>query len=199
MIYAIEMGLFFLFIFPLFSISLQQAGASIPLGPPTVSTQIDGIGFGNSGNRFSAFVECSNGKHISFDGGSMLTFSAILSINKQQEKQHEPSTNNIGLNDKHNAIGTWQIEYRTTLNDQLLYQEGIITSMDFEEKSYLLYGTETHDDVCGTINERIVIEAWCLDNIPIKYLNFAGDKSGSTAPPDYLKVYRFFSSKVSCV
>jgi hypothetical protein len=183
---VIEIGLLFLLIFPLFSAYSHQADASIPFGTSAISSQIDGMGFGNSGNRFSSFVECLHGKQISFDGGSMITFSAMLSINQQHEAN------------KHNANGTWHIEYRTSLNDQLLYQEGIITSLDFEEKSYLLYGTETRDDVCGTINDRIVIETWCLDNTPIKYDNFAGDKPGSFAPPDYIKIYHFFSSKVSC-
>ena len=39
----------------------------------TNTTQIIGRGFGNNGNSFSAFIECSDGKYFSFDKGSLIS------------------------------------------------------------------------------------------------------------------------------
>lgn len=153
-------------------------------------THIYGRGFGNNGNSFSAFIECSDGKYLSFDKGSLISFSSDLSRTAHQDKYDQYYDDN--------AVGTWQIEYGTTQFDRLLFQGGRITGMSLQGNSYLLYGVETHDDICGTENERIVIESECIDNTPIKYLNSVGDRSGSTTPPDYAKVYQFFGSEITC-
>ena len=160
---------------------------SIALADITNTTQIIGRGFGNNGNSFSAFIECSDGKYFSFDKGSLISFSVDLNRTAQYDQYNDD-----------NAIGKWQIEYGTTLFQRLLFQGGNITSMSLQGNPYLLYGVETRDDVCGTEYERIVIEFECIENTPIKYLSSVGDRSGSTTPPDHAKVYQFFSSEVTC-
>ena len=153
-------------------------------------THIYGRGFGNNGNSFSAFIECSDGKYLSFDKGSLISFSSALSGTAHQDKHDQYHDDN--------AVGKWQIEYGTTRFDRSLFQGGSITGMSLQGNSYLFYGFETRDDVYGTENERISIESECIDNTPIKYLNSVGDRSGSTTPPDYTKVYQFFSSEITC-
>jgi hypothetical protein len=153
-------------------------------------TQINGRGFGNNGNSFSAFIECSDGKYFTFDKGSLISFSVDLNRTTHQDKYNQYYDDN--------AIGKWQIEYGTTQFPRLLFQEGSITRMSLQGNPYILYGVETRDDVCGTKYERIVIELECIDNTSIKYLNSVGDRSGSTTPPDYAKAYQFFSSEITC-
>lgn len=188
---------FLLFILsPFVFISTEQAadaqgvlGIPVPSASPNSVTSIYGKGFGNNGNSFSAFVECSDGKYFSFEKGSLITFSS-------GRPSEAPQDNDQFYDDS--AIGTWQIEYGTIEFDHFLYQGGIITGMSLQGGSYLLYGVETQDDICGTENERIIIETECIDDTPIKYLNSVGDRSGSTTPPDYAKVYQFFSAEVTC-
>jgi hypothetical protein len=153
-------------------------------------TQIFGRGYGNNGNSFSAFSECVDGKSLSFDKGSLISFSVDLNRTAHHDKYDQYYDDN--------AVGKWQIEYGSSLFQQLLYQEGTITRMSLQGNPYFLFGVETRDDVCGTEYERIVIELECVDNTPIKYLNSVGDRSGSTTPPDYAKVYQFFSSEITC-
>ncbi|MGA6991114.1 MAG: hypothetical protein WBX81_11895, partial [Nitrososphaeraceae archaeon] len=99
---------------------------SFALADITNTTQIIGRGFGNNGNSFSAFIECSDGKYFSFDKGSLISFSVDLNRTAQYDQYNDD-----------NAIGKWQIEYGTTLFQRLLFQGGNITSMSLQGNPYL--------------------------------------------------------------
>jgi hypothetical protein len=188
-----------LILIPISSLSMLAEYPSIAEGDTKSTTNSDGLSgmshifgkaFGNNGNAFSAFVECSAGKYQSFDKGSLISFSSILTNEAQQKMQGHLYFDT--------AVGAWQIEYGKSDDDQLLYQGGSIIGTSFQGSSYLLYGVETRDDVCGTEGEDITIESECTNNTPVKYLNSIGDSSGSTVPPDFTRVYHFFSSEVTC-
>ena len=188
-----------LILVPITSLSMLAEHTSIAEGASKSTTNSDGLdgmthifgrAFGNNGNTFSAFVECSAGEYLSFDKGSLISFSSVL-INEEHQKMHDDFYYDT-------AVGTWQIEYGTTEDDRLLYQGGSIIGTSFQGSSYVLYGVETRDDICETEGEDIIIESECANNTPVKYLNSIGDRSGSTAPPDFTRVYHFFSSEVTC-
>jgi hypothetical protein len=155
---------------------------------------VRGESFGNNGNRFGSFIECSHdeqGSRRYFPGGVHLKFSA-----------------NILDDNQFNATGIWQLSlhpYGTTnaIIKNGTFYSGQVLGGGNEDASrgvtFTLGGIEITDEICGGISKNVIIKASCSEAAPVFYSELDGDKVGSKTPPEGSTIYYLFGNNVTCL
>jgi hypothetical protein len=145
--------------------------------------KIQGYGLGNNGARFKSFVVCPDGKELFFDGGS------YLQLNASGGK----------INEHSNISGQYIIQYFGGAGNTE-HESGFFSNGVLNESSYILQGIETTNTICHNPSKTIIIfSGVCGNNVNIE--DFSDNQkilSGSTSPPNFIKVFSFFGSKVMC-
>jgi hypothetical protein len=157
--------------------------------------RISGESYGNSGGRFTSFVECFSNYHYAakyFPGGSNLIMSATLTDN------HSTSENI--------ANGSWQLVLRTygessvVIKNGTFYSGEVIRQENGDPVAFILYGVEAIDTACGGEAPKLItIKASCTTPSPFYYVEENGDKIGSATPSSGHKIYYLFTHRMECI
>ena len=155
---------------------------------------VRGESFGNNGNRFGSFVECSHdeqGLRKYFPGGVHLKFSAKILDDNQSS-----------------ATGFWQLFFHTygTINaitKNGTFYSGQVLGGGIEDASrgvtFTLGGIEITDEICGGTSKNVIIKASCSEAAPVFYSELDGDKVGSKTPPEGNAIYYLFGNNITCL
>jgi hypothetical protein len=155
---------------------------------------VRGESFGNNGNRFGSFVECSHdeqGLRRYFPGGVHLKFSAKILDDNQSS-----------------ATGFRQLffhAYGTTnaITKNGTFYSGQVIGGENENASrgvtFTLGGIEITDEICGGTSKNVIIKASCSEAAPVFYSEFDGDKVGSKTPPEGNAIYYLFGNNITCL
>jgi hypothetical protein len=153
---------------------------------------VRGESFGNNGNRFGSFIECSHDEQDLkryFPGGVRLKFSA-----------------NILDDNQSGATGFWQLSVHPfgTANaitkNGTFYSGQVLGGSDDASRgvTFTLGGIEITDEICGGISKNVIIKASCSEAAPVFYSELDGDKVGSKTPPEGNAIYYLFGNNVTC-
>ncbi len=174
-----------------------DAKASSPQGQDTNeirSLNVRGESFGNNGNRFGSFIECSHeeqGLRRYSPGGVHLKFSAKILDDNQSS-----------------ATGFWQLffhAYGTTnaITKNGTFYSGQVLGGGNEDAhrgvTFTLGGIEISDEICGGVSKNVIIKASCSEAAPVFYSELDGDKVGSKTPPEGNAIYYLFGNNVTCL
>jgi len=157
------------------------------------SLNVRGESFGNNGNRFGSFIECSHeeqGLRRYFPGGVDLKFSAKILGDNQSS-----------------ATGFWRLSfhaYGTTnaiAKNGTFYSGQVLGGNDDASRgaTFTLGGVEITDEICGGISKNVIIKASCSEAAPVFYSELDGDKVGSKTPPEGNAIYYLFGNNVTCL
>lgn len=154
---------------------------------------VRGKSFGNNGNRFGSFVECSHddrGLRKYFPGGVHLKFSAKILDDIQSS-----------------ATGFWRLFFHAYGTTNAITKNGTFYSGQVlggnEDASrgvtFTLAGIEITDEICGGISKNVIIKTSCSEAAPVFYSELDGDKIGSKTPPEGNAIYYLFGNNVTCL
>jgi hypothetical protein len=142
-----------------------------------------GQGHGNNGLRFPSFVECGDGTRHFYSGGSRLMFSS----NSQDTSKKDQK-----------ILGSWEIELRSSEENETKYKSGTLTNIQIIGNTYSLSGLELEDDVCSQGRTTIEIAGRCQNESLIYFRSSDGTKIGSIHPSNSEPVHLFFGSEILC-
>lgn len=145
------------------------------------ASYISGIGFGNSGLRFTSFATCDDKIHFFKD--SEISFKA--------------SSNN-NLNNKNQVNGTWEIKFNQFNQNIPKVKSGNIINSTIYNNLFLIIGKESIDSICNNNNNLIMITGQCGKNNPIYIFSNDNEKLGSLSAPKGDKIYYLFGDQIIC-
>ena len=148
---------------------------------------ISGTGYGNNGERFGSFINCSGTDKVHYFKGSTIHFETSLSDNSAVGK-------NSGT-----SLGSWVIEFIAEDSQSPVRIGGQIIESNLDHNTYTLLGEKTFDSVCNNIGNTITLTGGCGENTRIWYSDSNNEKVGSITPPNGDKAFYLSGSEVNCV